>query len=370
MKPYLVCLLLTFLTLSVAQDLRVGLVLSQTGQAAAQGDTQTQTVNSLRRAWQNDPLGRRIELLVKDDGSSPVAAAEQARQLIEEGVHALVCCTTTEATRTVADVGAAAGVVVMSPSTLDAASGWLFSTRPDTQRLLQLALLRLAAGNNTSVALMTLDNAYGEDALAALESLTVEDGVELVEVTRYPPNAAVLTPEALWVATRQPAAVIVWGLPRDSRLAYEGLRARGFERPVLLNPQLLAGAEFDTPGLDTLENALFPLNPLQLSADLTEAHPSFAAVVRYQATTGSAADPYLYDALYILRGALEQALVYGLSPDNLSAFRSATRDALVTGGRTPGVTAVFNYSEVDPLGIDPYSLLLGQVKNGELRVYR
>ena len=222
--------------------------------------------------------------------------------------------------------------------------------------------------------MMTLDNALGdevEDALAQL--LSPDSGVLLVAERRYPPNAMVLTPEALWVATRLPDTVIAWGLPGDSKVAYEGLRDRGFTEAVVLSPGLLeAGARTD---LEALEGSLFPVAPMRASG-LPTSHPLHEAVTtfernmvtRYGPGRTPVAGAYAYDAFNLLRAAAEQSYTYGVPTDDLSTFRGVLRDAFVGMGTHRGATAVFDYTENDHIGVKADSLVLAKLVRGRLEV--
>ena len=347
------------------QDLRVGVIVSQSGLAAREGQAQAQAAASLDEAWQNDFFAQRIDLLMRDDGSSPLAAAELTRELLESGVHALVCCTTSEALAIAAPIAQDAGVLLLSPSALpedtlsqDALSqdnAWAFSVRPDTPALVRSALLQLSRLDRASVGLMALNTELGDEVLALLERLSVPGGAELLGTQRYRPSINVLTPEALWIATRQPGAVFVWGEDRDTRLALAALRERGFEGPVL-----------QRPGTTPLTGSSQLISPYEFAADLSEDHPSFESLATFERNLAQLYGPgrstlegaYLYDALLLVKAGLEQALVYGVDPTNTERFRSALYDAFLASGEVAGVTAVFDFEAGSFSGVEPYSLLL------------
>ena len=342
------------------QDLRVGVIVSQSGLAAREGQSQAQAAAALDEAWQDDFFARRIDLVVRDDGSSPLAAAELTRELLDSGVHALVCCTTPEALAIVAPIAQGAGLLLLSPSalpedTLSQDNAWAFSVRPDTPALVRSALLQLSRLGRANVGLMTLNTELGDEVLAILERLSVPGGAELLGTQRYRPSINVLTPEALWIATRQPGAVFVWGEDRDTRLALAALRERGFEGPVL-----------QRPGTTPLTGSSQLVSPYEFAADLSEDHPSFERLATFERDLAQLYGPgrsalegaYLYDALLLIEAGLEQALVYGVDPTNTERFRSALYDAFLASGEVTGVTAVFDFEAGSFSGVEPYSLLL------------
>ena len=255
-----------------AQTFRIGVVLSQTGSARLVGQSQANAIGLLKNRLRESPLSGSIEIIIRDDTSHPVIAAQRVQELAEaEGVHALLCCTTEAATKGINDYLEQARVLTLSLSSLPPTpSRWLFSVRPDPERVLQSAVLQQVARDKRRFALMALDNGFGEQALMALTRLlSPEANVELVAQQRYRPDVSVLTPEALWTATRLPDTVFVWGLPRDSALAFSALRARGYDKDIILDPALL-GANHGGLDLFSLKGALFPVSPVRVAATLPQ----------------------------------------------------------------------------------------------------
>lgn len=355
------------------QALRIGVVLSQTGAAHYQGQAQANAVGVLAETLRRE--GSLIELIIRDDASDPLRTVEAVERLIEQGVHALVCCTQEAATRGISRFVEAAQVLTLAPSPLPTEAGsWLFSVVPDERRLLQSAVLHQAAKGQRRFALMTLDNSFGSETAAALVSLmSPAANTQLVAQQRYAPNATVLTPEALWVATRLPETVFAWGLPRDTELAVGALALRGYSGDVMLNPRLL-----DAPsGVDpsALSGALLPVSPAAVAADLPQTHVTaeatgdyFRAMAQVYGTGRIPANAApVYDAVNLLRAAYDQAYTYGVPLENLPSFRGVLRDAFIGMGPVTGASAVFDYSERDAIGIVPTSLVMARLVDGQLR---
>ncbi len=352
-----------------AQPFRVGVVVSQTGGARLAGEAQARAVTALgSRLRRLGTFSQALEVTLKDDASQPATALQQVRDLVESGVHAVVCCTTAAATRAVAPYAEAAGVLILALSDLPPEPGfWLFTVKPDAERLLQSVVLKQAGQGRTRFGLMTLDNSYGDDVAAALGRL-FDPGADtrLVVEQRYSPAVTVLTPEALWVATRLPDTVVVWGLAQDSALAYAGLRARGYEKDVVLNPDLLEPESRADP--TRFRGGLFPVSPAEVSV-VPPTQPSYEALQTYRRDLAGAypagrvpsAGAYAYDAVALLEAAYEAAYTYGVPLDSVTALRGVLRDALVGMGPVTGATAVFDYEESDHVGVVPKSLVLARL---------
>ena len=366
-------LFLCFFSLPLAHSqsvptLRVGAVLSLTGQNAAIGNAQSAAL----RAWQRgvQTRGLSVEILTVDDRSNPEEAARQAEGLVEDGVHALLCCATNDALeRSLPVIGEGVLTLLLGPSPLPsdpAQNYWLFGVLPDSAAQLS----RIALQEERSLALMGLEGEVGDMALGVL----AQAGIRPVAEERYEQGVQTLTPEALWIATRQPGAVLVWGQMADTKLAVDALSQRGFDGRVYINPQVYS--EAGVLGRADLRGTLTVTDALSVGR-LPNTQPTYGETRRFisalNATSGltrpSAAGAHAWDALTLLRRAFEQTLAYqALEADNTPATRQALRDALIGLGPTVGAAAIYDYSERDHSGVQPSSLLVARVARGQLVV--
>ncbi|MGL4611791.1 MAG: ABC transporter substrate-binding protein [Trueperaceae bacterium] len=368
-------ILLFALALAGAQPYKVGVILSQTGRASSVGQQQAKALELLKTQLQKTVFGQQLEFLIRDDASLPANAAREAKDLLgSEDIVALVCCSSESSSEAIRDYVGEQSLLTLALSdipkdTVDSGSSdWLFTVKPDTQRYLQSIILQLSREGQQSIGVMTPDNDTGDTVQGALDMLLTPGGMHLAVLQRYDSNANVLTPEALWVATRQPSSILVWGSPSDSLLAYKALRARGFEENVFLNPDLL-----DSISVPTLYNdAVFPLAAVRVG-EAPDMHPNYLEAFRFGSAIAAKYGPnavshqaaYAYDAVLLLQGALEQALTFGIPSEDTTSLRYAMRDALIGMPPHKGAAAVYDYSESDFIGVDPYSLVLAKVVNGE-----
>ena len=353
--------------------LRVGAVLSLTGTNAEVGRAQDAALRAWQRSVQSETSP--VEILTLDDGSSPERAATQAAQLASEDVHVLLCCSDTEALERALPVAREAEVLMLGlASSITAAdvdqNYWFFSLVPDA-----LAQLRAVALNEAAnpLALMSLEGDTGD----AATNILTQVGVRLVAEERYAADVSVLTPEALWVASRQPSAVLVWGRMRDTQVALDALSRRGFEGRIYVKPQLYEEASVleraDLRGAVTVTDAL------SVGDTLPRAHPTYAETRRFTSALGatyganrpSVEGGYAWDAATLLQRAFEETLAYSrLEGDNTAVIRQALRDSLVGLGPVTGAVGVYDYLETDHVGVAPSSLVIATIERGRLRAVR
>ncbi len=376
-RKWLISLLaLSLITFGWGQSIRIGAVLSTT---TTKGRTQVNVLRLIQgqlRATQGI-FGVPIEIIITNDNGDPLSAKREVQRLVEqEQVQAIICCNNLATATAISNEGLALKVLTLSlnPLALDSAAPyWLFSLPASDAVRIRRMVLDIASRGADKLALMTLDNSYGDAAKAALEqSLGPGSGLSLVAETRYRPDVRVLTPEALWIATRQPAGVLVWGLAKDSELAVTALKERGYRGAIYLN----AGLE---PGLPRLSNGKFEgvrivSDAVAVFDSLDAKNPNWAEANNYLQNMAAVYGPgnasssgaYVWDAFVLLRAAIEQTLSLGLDPNETAVFRQAMRDSLVGLRPVAGAAAVYDYSEADHQGVDVRSLLIATIREGRL----
>jgi branched-chain amino acid transport system substrate-binding protein len=336
LRLWFILALVAVASIAAAQPVRVGAVLSFTGPFSTEGAAAAATIEAVMDRW-----GRRapafvasIEIAATDDGSDPLTAERTAAALIADGVHAIVCCSSDAALRRVAPLANEHGVLLLSPRRPSGLEGsWEVALGPSESILLRSVVRHAFSAGRSPLGLMTLSTPFGSRAQEVLERELAVAGMELRGIARYAIDARPLTPDALWVATREPSAVVVWGLRDDGVAAVDALRRRGYDGAIYLRPDLAA----PDPTAVAPRGVSMPLPPFVLAASLPPHHPNREAVDAYEATvigrlgpayrtSGSAVH---YDLATVLLRALEQVALYGVSASDTEPFRLALRDAAI-----------------------------------------
>lgn len=341
-----VVLMFLFSTLSFAQSVEIGVILSLTGEHAASGQADLKGVESFKAQLSSTGFSSDyFEILIKDDGSSVALAETLAEQFIAEGVHALLCCRSAQASKRVLALSQQANVLTLALSELPSDAAWGYSFEPSAERVIQALFLAMAARGENKVAVMTPDNAIGDLVERAVRRLSVPGGVGVIELMRYPPEATVLTPEALWVATRLPDVILVWGGVQDSILAYQSLRERGFEKQIIVPPALLLRDDY----AQEVIGAFSLLPNLEKESSIVN-DGSEVALARYKSfyeqqngdLTQWRQAAASYDALSLLNQTSLTVLSIGIG-DNTPALRSAMNETFSSLGVVTGVNATYDF---------------------------
>lgn len=380
--PFLLLALLAAIVLTCANaqgapnDVTVGVITSLTGEARSAGASQSLAATGWAAEARAAGGLYDVSVEVRDDGGSPARAAQLARELAEQGAWAVVCCTTSAATAAVSAVAEEVGLLHLALSDPDPLSlstrnsaYWTFVLWPSEVDALAAAVADALAAGRGTFALMTTDDAYGEDVATALGSLLGYAGMRLVHEERFPPAARELRPEALLVATSQPGAVAVWASGPDTATAVAALRARGYEGLVYARPALAATGGPRLP-FATYEAVRFPLPPAFVADDVPASYLCVHAVATvserltqlYGGVTDLPAAAGVVDALDLLTAALEQLYMLQLPPESSTpVLRQALRDAAVGLPPRCGAWGSLDLQEGRSSAVVASSLLSAQV---------
>jgi branched-chain amino acid transport system substrate-binding protein len=134
--------------------------------------------------------GQKIELITLDDGFEVQRAVDNARQLIDQGVIALFMNRGTPHTQALMPVLAQAGIALVGPSTgamvlHQPVNPWIFNVRATYQREAERAVDHLLQIGVTRVALVQVDDSFGNDAVQGALKALKEKGLAPVAHERY-----------------------------------------------------------------------------------------------------------------------------------------------------------------------------------------
>lgn len=338
--------------MAVAQSqLRIGLLVPGRDTAPSSEWDQLLTARAWER-WRNtSALGLEIELVIEDGGTTAANTTPALRSLVDEGVHAVVCCVTPASARAAQPFAAELPVLALAQRSASAQSEspWPLTLVPGPLPVAR-AMTAHARTHGGGVALLTLNNEFGARVEEAVRAGALEAGIPVTRSETFSPGTPVLTPEALLVAASVPGAVIVWAPPEDSSRALAALEARGYDGPVYL-PWSVATEV--TGGLRNgrLRGAYVAAPPVAASQTLPTEDPNSVAVENLRFALESAYGYYeatpqgalAFDGLEFLRTGADQAVVYGVDPAQVARFRQALRDALEALGPFDGAAGSYDF---------------------------
>tara|TARA_B100001750_G_scaffold100021_4_gene79194 strand:- start:1031 stop:2287 length:1257 start_codon:yes stop_codon:yes gene_type:complete len=224
--------------------IRIGVVLSLSGELASVGDHLSSSAQLAAReinAAGGLLGGRPVELVVRDDRTSPDQAAVVTQQLLDDGVVAIVGSLASSATERTQALTAEAQVPQVSccstSSRLTEVQGsgderFLFRTAPsDTVQARVLAMVAEEA-SCTRLAIMHVDDTYGQPFAAGIAQAIGETTVSLSEVVPFTSGRSSYSAEVNTVASANPDCVALVAFPDDGGAILRGWNELGSPPPV------------------------------------------------------------------------------------------------------------------------------------------
>ncbi|UCF25309.1 MAG: ABC transporter substrate-binding protein, partial [Ralstonia sp.] len=323
------------LALPAHADIRVGVVLSTTGPAAAIGIPSKNTV----QMWPATVGGQRAQYIVLDDASDPSAAVRNVRKLIAEDkvdviVGPTIAPTALAALDPVAEgqtpmITLAASASIVEPQ--DARRRWAFKMPQNDSQMATLVTQDMADKGVHTVGFIGFSDAYGESWWREFSKLAELRKLKVVANERFARPDTSVTGQVLKLMAAKPDAILIAGSGTPAALPERTLVERGYKGRIY-QTHGIASTEFLKVGGKDVEGTLFPTGPVVVARELPADHPvkkvALAFADRYEAKYGPnsitqfAGDAW--GAWQLLDNATARALKTGAQPGT-PAFRAALR---------------------------------------------
>jgi branched-chain amino acid transport system substrate-binding protein len=363
-----------FATTALAADLKVGLSVSLSGPNSSLGVPYAKGMQAAL-AYKGEVNGRKIQLIVLDDGSDPTNAGRNARKLVdEEKVDVLMGTSGVPAAIAMAQVGRDAKVpmIGLTPIQLDPAeNGWVFTVAQPTQLMIDAVVERMKKDGVKTVGYIGFSDAWGDLVYNALMKSAPAAGIKVLGNERYARADASVTGQVLKLLAMKPDAVMTGGAGTPGALPFLALSERGFKGPMygqhgLINPdfvRVVGGAG---------QGALMPTGPVIVAEQLPNDYPTKKIAMDFRAAfqkvnnapTSDAFSAYSFDGWLVFTNAAARAKGEPGTPE----FRQSLRDAIATTKEVVGTHGVYNFKQGDLYGVDERARVIVKLENGQWKL--
>lgn len=361
---------------AVAADLKVGLSVSLSGPNSSLGVPYVKGMQAAV-AYKPEINGRKVQLIVLDDGSDPTTAGRNARKLVEEDkVDVLMGTSGVPAAIAMAQVGRDAGVpmVGLTPIQLDPAENpWVFTVAQPTQLMIDAVVERMKRNGVKSVGYIGFSDAWGDLVYNALMKAAPGAGIKVLGNERYARADSSVTGQVLKLVAMRPDAVMTGGAGTPGALPFLALTERGFKGGVygqhgLINPDFVRVVS--TAG----EGALMPTGPVIVAEQLPDDHPTKKIAMDFRevfqrvngATTSDAFSAYSFDGYLVFADAAARAA--GKGEPGTAEFRRALRDAIASTRDVVGSHGVYNFNPGNLYGVDERARVIVKLEGGKWKL--
>ncbi|HYH37895.1 MAG TPA: ABC transporter substrate-binding protein [Azospirillum sp.] len=356
-------------TASAADLIRIGSFLSATGPASFLGDPEKKVLELYVDKINKDGgiNGRKIELIVYDDGADAAKAGSFAKRLIDsDKVDVIVGGTTTAATMAavplveraeVPFISLAGAVVIVEP-----VKKWVFKT-PHTDRMAaEKVMLDLKKRGLSKLALLSEDSGFGKSGREETLKVAKDRGIEIVADEVYGAKDNDVTAQLTKIRNNaQAQAVLVFGLGQGPVVVTRNYRQLGISLP-LYHGHGVASKDFIKLAGGAAEGVRLPAAGLVVAEQLSNADPQKKVVMAFTETYQKQfqAEPstfagHAYDGLMLAVEAIKRAG---------STDKAKVRDEIEKTKGYIGTGGTVTMSPTDHMGLGLDAFHMVEIKQG------
>ena len=359
---------------ALAADLKVGLSISLSGPNSSIGIPYAKGMQAAL-AYKPEVNGRKIQLIVLDDGSDPTTASRNARKMIEEDkVDLLLGSSGVPASVAMAQIGkeAKTPMIGLSPLSLDPVENpWVITVAQPPQLMIDAVVERMKRNGVKTVGFIGFSDSWGDLVYGALTKAAEPAGIKVLTNERYARGDASVTGQVLKIVAARPDAVMTGGSGTPGALPFLALAERGFKGGVYGQHGLI-NADFVRVVSTAGNGALLPTGPVIVAEQLPADYPTrklgldFRAVFQKVngAPTSDAFSAYSFDGWMVFADAAARAKGEPGTPE----FRASLRDAIFTTKEVVGTHGVYSFKPGDLYGVDERARVIVKLDNGQWKL--
>lgn len=353
-----------------ADPVKIGAFLSATGPASFLGEPEKKTLEMYVERLNKDGgvLGRKIELVIYDDGGAPDKAATFAKRLIQnDGVHIIVGGSTTGTSMAAIKVIEPAGVPFISLAggidIIEPIKPFTFKT-PHTDRMAaQKVFADMQKRGISKVALISEDAGFGKSGRAQSVLVAPDYGIEIVADETYSPKDPDVTAQLTKIKnTAGVQAVFNFGFGQGPAVVTKNYKQLGIAAP-LYQSHGVASKDFIRLAGEAAEGVRLPAAGLVVAGQLADTDPQKPVVTAFKAEYEAAFKSevstfagHAYDGLMIALAAVKRAG---------STDKAIVRDEIERTSGYVGTGGMVSMSATDHMGLNLSAFHMVEIKNGD-----
>jgi branched-chain amino acid transport system substrate-binding protein len=359
---------------TAAETIKIGSVLSITGPASFLGDPEDKTlklyVDKINAA--GGVAGKKIELIVYDDGGDANKARTFATRLLEDDrVVAMVGGSTTGTTMAMIPVFEEAKVPFISLAggieVVDPVRKYVFKTPHTDKMACEKIFENLKLRGFTRVAMISGTDGFGASMRGQCLKVAANYGIQITADETYGPRDTDMTAQLTKIKnTAGIQAVVNPGFGQGPAIVTRNFAQLGMSATPLYESHGVASKSFIDLAGPAADGVRLPAAALLIGDKLPEGDPQKKVVVDYKQTyEASAKQPvstfggHAYDGLYIMVDAMKRA--NSTDSDTLRDEIEKTKGFVGTGG-------IVTMSPTDHLGLDLSAFRMLEIKGGDWTV--
>ena len=361
---------------------KVGALFSTTGGASNLGVPEENTVKMVVDQI-NDAggiNGHPLEVIIYNDETNTEKCVTLATKLIEEEVLAIIGPTTsgnslgiieTITTAEIPLVSCAANIGIVEPV---GERYWIFKTPQTDKEAIAEIYTYLESMNISDIAIITNTSGFGATGRGILMDDADDYGITIVDDQKYNEGDTSMQSQLTHIGGTDAEAVVSWDTDKGSAIVALDMQTLQMEMPLLCSHGIANMAFINAAG-DAANGVIFPAGKLLIVDDIPASDPQKDVLTQYrddyEAIYGNGTintfGGHAWDALQMVVMALEELTVADPyeSADSLADARAEVRDSIEQITDFVGISGIFDMSANNHLGMQPGSLALIEIVDGE-----
>lgn len=354
---------------TAGEPIKIGAIFAVTGPAANLGEPEAKTAEMCVEKLNSEGgiNGRKIQLLMKDSGSTPDKAVSLAKQLIDEDkVLAIIGPSTSGEAMAIKNICQEGKTIMMScaaaATIVDPVASYVFKVPQNDSDAARQIYMAMKARGISKIGVMNSNDGFGTAGAKQLEALKGEYGMTIVIAEAYDKQATDLTNVLTKIKGQDVQAIVNWSaVPAQSVIA-KNMKQIEFNVP-LFQSHGFGNIKYAQAGGEAVNGTIFPCGRILIADVLPDGHPQKAVLTQYKkdyetrykedvSTFGG----HPFDSLLLLTEAIKKAG---------STDTDKVRDALENLKGVVGTAGVFNFSPTDHCGLTKEAFELLTVADGK-----
>jgi branched-chain amino acid transport system substrate-binding protein len=335
---------------------KVGVLLGLTGPYAAVAEPQQRAMKLFEK--QVDAAGgidgHEIDFVYLDSKSSESEAVNQLRRFAtQENVVAVIGPSASGEGIALKPIAQSLKVPVIAPvSSVDIAEPavpYMYKNFLAAGDSMTAQLEYVKSQGMTKVAMLSSNNAYGQEPAAQLEKVADGLGLDVVASETFAPDATDMTSQLSVIERANPEVVLVWSVSPSNAIIAKNAKAMNFKPLIFQGPGAGSLGYLSLAG-DAANGTIVQAGKILVADDIPDADPQKKAIAEYVKAwkaeykdEPSQFDAGAWDSALILKKAIEE--MKG-APSGVPAVRTAIEESLESNIKDlPGVGAVTTFTK-------------------------
>ncbi|MCX8085180.1 MAG: ABC transporter substrate-binding protein [Calditerrivibrio sp.] len=371
MKRLFVFLLL-LLSVSAYAELKIGALLALTGPASILGLPEKQTIEMLVQEINKKGGigGQKISMVIYDTQSIDDEARKKFLRLVQKDeVSVILGPTTSGETLAIKDLASQYKVPVISMASsdriVDPLNRYVFKVAPSDDHAVQKIYEYLSANKKNKVALLTVQNGYGDSGRAALLKEAKNFGIEVVADEKYSDSDKDMTSQLSKIAAKKPDAVICWGVGPAPAIIAKNFKQLNINAQLVMSHGV-ASAKFIELAQDAANGIILPAGRMIIAEQLPDNDKYKSLLLSYIKdfesefkTPVSTFGGHAYDAINIISMALRNFKNTEDIVNNIENIKGYV-----------GTYGTFNFSNTDHNGLSRDAFVMVRIENKKWKLIK